>query len=399
MARPPGAGVYDFDMSDLSLHRTLYRAALASSHIFAWVLLFDALRVFGSLYAALALVTLLYAISHTLSLFFTPLAGMSLGHSVKRTLSLAVLSYTLALTTLILAFSGIFGSTKASALIGCIGFVIFYALHRALYFAPFSVEASLVENRTTTLTEVVLAVLPVATGVLLMLPSGYVYALGLSAVIALLSLLPVRTLPERYERFEWSYGDAFFALFVRGHRRLVLGSLADGMQAAGLLFFWPLALFFIVSGSYLSLGFVLALTLLLTMLLRHLLHPYLSTKIVWSPDTRATVMLSSWLMRFSAFSPLSAAIADTVYYTGSTHRVYALDPLTLEQTADGGSYIDELTTLKEMAYAIGKIMLALIAVGAALTESLYVFFGTAFLLAILGSLISVYLVRSERKLA
>jgi hypothetical protein len=355
--------------------------------------------MFGSVPLALALVSTLYVLAHMGALFFTPLAGMALRHGARRILMLAVLCYALALVTLAMAFSGGFGSALSNAWLGSLGFVIFYALHRALYFAPYEVEAALSRSGTRMILEICLAILPAFAALILIQQSGHLWILGAGALLALVSLIPAARLPERYERYEWSYGESFAALMHRKHRRLVFGAFSDGIQGAGLLFFWPLALFFIVSGSYLGLGFVFALTLLLTMLLRYLLQPYLSTSLVWSPDTRATVLLSSWLMRFSAFSPLSAAVADTVYYAGSPHRVYALDPLTLEQVADGGAYIDELTTLKEMAYAAGRICIGLAAAGVALTESLYAFFGVVFVLAIFASLASLYLIRSETHVA
>jgi len=385
-------------MRELALHRTLYYASLALSHVFAWILLFDALRMAGSVPAALALVSILYVLAHTGALFLTPLAGMALRNGVRRTLSLAVLCYALALFVLAVAFSGGFGSAMTNAWLGSLGFVAFYALHRALYFAPFEVEASLFGARTRMLREIVLATVPALAAFIVVLPSGHLWVLSIGALLALLSLLPASRLPERYERFEWTYGESFAALMHRPHRRLVFGSFFDGIQGAGLLFFWPLALFFIVSGSYLALGFVFSLTLLLTILARYLLRPYTASTLVWSPDTRATVMLSSWLMRFSAFSPISAAVADTVYYAGSPHRVYALDPLTLEQAADRGGYIDELTTLKEMAYAAGRVCIGLVAAGVALTESIYAFFGVTFAFVVFASLISIYLVRSESQL-
>ncbi len=386
-------------MNDLTLHRTLHRAALSASHIFAWIMLFDALRSFGSTYAALGFIAGFYVAAHFLSFIFAPLAGKALRYGIRRALSLSVISYAAALMSLAAAFTGVFGGPFENAFWGSLGFIVFYALHRALYFAPFSVEAGMVEYHTRTFSEVALAIIPAAVGVLLVLPQGFMYALLLGVALSLASLIPVRTLPERYERFEWSFGEAFSALFVKAHRRLVWSSFFDGMQAAGLLFFWPLALFFLFSGSYVALGFCIALTLLLTLLVRHYAHPYVSSKVVWTPDTRATVMLGSWLIRLSAFSPLSAAAADAVYYSASPHRVYALDPLTFEQMADGGSYLDELTTLKEMSYAMGKICIGLLAGGMAATESLYLFFGVAFVCAVFASLISVYMVRSESRIA
>ena len=391
----PPVGVYDFRV-DLTLHRTLYRAALASSHIFAWIMLFDALRIFGSEFAALGLTIFLYVLAHTLSLFLTPLAGHALRNGIRRALSLAVLSYAFSILILAAAFTGFFGAAATNAWVGSVGFLVFYALHRALYYAPFSVEAGLVGYRIHPFTEISLAIIPVAAGLLISLPGGFFYALIVGTSLALASLVPLRSLPERPERFEWSYGEAFAALLVRNHRRLVWGAVFDGMQAAGLLFFWPLLLFLLLGGSYLALGFFIAVTLLLTMLIKHVAHPYLASSLVWSADTRATVALSSWLMRLSAFSPISAALADTVYYVGSTHRVYALDPMTFDQAADGGSYMDELTALKEMGYAVVKIIIGLLVAGAATTESYYVLFGVAFVVAAFASLMSVYLIRSER---
>src|SRR3989344_8917101 len=80
----------------LFVHRFIFRLALATGNIFAWVIVF---RVFfmttrdldNSLELSLAGVAALYVLSHLVTFFLTPLSGMALRRGVRRALIIGTL--------------------------------------------------------------------------------------------------------------------------------------------------------------------------------------------------------------------------------------------------------------------------------------------------------------------
>jgi hypothetical protein len=183
-----------------------------------------------------------------------------------------------------------------------------------------------------------------------------------------------------YERFSWGYGETFAELFEPKYNNIIEPAFVEGLQATALLLLWPLSVFILVGLSYKLMGLVLTATLLLTLLLRSRGQRALERKDLLHATMRAT----AWLLRLVATSPV--AVVAVAAYAAPTDT--SVDLHTLEQAADNGTYLDEFTVLKEIAQALGRISMCIVAAVCISVFSLPVGLAIAFVVAGAASLVA-----------
>jgi hypothetical protein len=202
------------------------------------------------------------------------------------------------------------------------------------------------------------------------------------------ALIPLFWMRDSYEGFSWGYRETFGRLLDRAHRRLVGGAVSDGIQGAALLLIWPLAIFLIIGGSYELLGLLLTLTLLILLIVRDGMDGIIRRlRVLRSLPVRIAIVSSAWVGRILVFNPVSIIFSDAYLHAGNPK--ISTDHGTFEQTSDAGHFIDEYTVLREIGLLIGRILLCIAFVLTANAFSLYVAFGTAFVIAGIAAGLSV----------
>lgn len=335
-------------------HRLLLRASLAMAQIFSWVLIF---RYFieqsGTLEAAIVSVALTYALTQVITVLVTPAAASALRNGYHRLMALAVVSLAAALTLLAAALTE---STFAAGW-GITGFAILMGVYRAFYWAPYRLALEKNPGKNPLWSVYLLALIPLLAG--FVLESGalsIIILLAISASLALLSLVPLFSMPDAHEGFAWSYRESFHQLFVRAHRRMTLASILHGIEMSLLLVVWPIIVFVILGWSFALLGLVLSIIYILSIVVRAAIgRPMMSL----SAPTRALYAASAWIMRLSVVGSVGVILVDVFYYGGSNASSRGLDIMTLEHAADNTTYVDEYTVLKEVSMAIGRLTLSL----------------------------------------
>ncbi len=374
-------------MSALRLHRFLLRVALAGASVFAWIFAFQYFYLVSPDAAhALARTALLYALSQIITCLATPYAAQLLRHGSRRAMTFALLSAATGFVFLGAAFDGFFGMSIAR---GIIVFALALGLYRALYWIPYEVEvegASRERRRMYMPYELVVGIAPACVGLAIVSSASvFTWVLFAAAALIIVAALPLSHAREVQERFSWSYRETFAQLMARENRAFVSRSLLEGMSSAALLLLWPIAVFLIVGWSYGMLGIVLSLTFLVAILARTLVRGFLRRmRVHESPLVNALLAVSPWLLRLVVATPFSVVLVDSYFYTTAPAR-QGIDPYAFEQSADGGSFVDEYTALKEMALAIGRITTCIVAALLALLVSLPVAFIGAFALAGIAS--------------
>lgn len=282
----------------LGVHRLLMRSVSSACNAFLWVFIFEYFTLFSNVGHALTQTFLLYALTQTTTILLVPFALGRLRGGMRR----GVVYGTLVLTAALVYVGTLLGGSfpHGMAMIG-----ILLGAYRALYRVPYTIESAAAGRvgGTRLPVEILIALIPVAIGLLLDLnaaPSEMFFSL---ALFAALSLLTIPLIPNAYERFSWGYRETFGHLAAPENNQLLVVSVWRGIEGGALLLLWPLALFF-VTRSYLMTGAIFSMTLLGVLL------------------TRA-----------------------------SKRRVF------VEQHADGGTYLDEYTALKEIGLALGRLLL------------------------------------------
>ncbi|MBI5469763.1 hypothetical protein HY968_00365 [Candidatus Kaiserbacteria bacterium] len=372
----------------LGAHRFLMRAALAASGSFAWVFAFVLFtQLDGTAASAFARVLLLYALVQVITTLATPYFAARVRHGVRRLLIWGTVVLSIALTIWGAALTRYFG---VSISIGVVGFAVALGLYRAMYWIPYAVEKErlAVHSVRNVPIELFIAFMPAIAGVSIgqdpLAPASLMF--GMASVL-LVSLLPLMHIKETYERYIWKYRQTFGELMEKRYRPFVVSGVLDGIQGASLLLIWPLAIFMLVGHSYAVLGLVLTATLLLSIPVRAL-----GTRIHGSSSVHAAFAASSWVLRLIVATPVGIVLVDT-YSSLALPRNQSLDRYALEQAADNGTYVDELTALKEISLAIGRLFLCVCAAAISTLISLPVGIMSAFLMAGLAAAYSIFLAK------
>lgn len=384
-------------MNDPSLHahRLLIRVALSLVHAFAWVFVFEYFYyVSGDMNRSLAAAALLYASVQFIVLFATPISAAHLRRGTKH----SIIWGTLAAAAAFIALGGFLsGYFNTPALWGVIVFAVLLGLHRALYWVPYEVA----HTRTSkspwmhVYFEVLIALMPLFAGITIVsmeaAPERLLF--GAATLIAL-SIVPLLRMRDRYERFSWPYGYTFKQLLRHKNSGLVLHALLEGIQGAALFLIWPLAIFLLVEWSYFLLGLVFSASLLAILILRYIYRAMAEYFGIRNSVVVHTVFaMSGWVARLAAGTPIGIIVADAYSYTTLPERGTRADPATFEHVSDRGSFIDEYTTLKELALALGRIMLCVTVFFLAFVMPLAYVFMTALLTAAVASGLSVLVAR------
>jgi len=352
------------------------RAALAATTSFAWVFALEYLySLYGNLPDAFIHVILLYELTQVITILVTPYSARQLVHGVRGRMMAGVFVCVLALLIFGASLSGIL-----NGILGLVFFAVFIGVYRAFYWTPYSLERKYELDGAGVPQEIFLACMPIIAGYTLL--NGYLGAAMLlfaGATILIASLAPLSRVPEMYERFAWGYGETFAELFEPKYNTFVEPAFVEGLQGTALLLLWPLSVFVIVGLSYKLLGLVLSATLLLAILLRSRGQRMLKGK----DFLHATVAATSWILRIAVATPVSAVFVAA--YAAPTDT--SADFLTLEQTADNGTYIDEYTVLKEIAQGFGRISMCIVATVCISVFSLPVGLGICFALAGAASMV------------
>jgi hypothetical protein len=380
----------------LSVHRYLFRLALATGNFFGWIVVFRVFYFYSAdISSALAGTALLFCVAQGIAFILTPLSGAALRVGVRRALILGSLAAMISFGFLAQLFLSRISFYPDVAFTLIAGFAIVSGIQRALYFVPYATAAALTESRAghVLVRELSLALVPLLGGYAITYISGGVGLLfAFAGAVSLAAAIAVIEMPEIYERFEWRYGETLGALFARSHRGALLVAVCDGLQGAALLLIWPLSAFVILGQSFLAFGFVMAATFIVAFAgrfgIRRILRWMRADR---SPYILATIAFSSWVFRLSAGSPMQIIVADVYYHSAAQPRGRGVDVHAFDQWADNGHYVDEYTALKEMGLALGRILMCVIFALLALQFAPVIAFVACILVAAIAAAASVIL--------
>ncbi len=265
-------------------------------------------------------------------------------------------------------------------------------LFRILYWIPYHTDFAKFTNRRSRGKEIALLV-SVTTLVSIFLPfiAGLIIdkfdfsiLFLISVIIASISIFPILLLRPVKEKYSYSYLQTFKELFARKNRKLLLAFSGDGAEGMVGIIIWPIFMFELLKGNYLTVGIVTSLVVLASIVLR-LIVGALTDKM----SKRRLIRVGSVLYFFGWLGKIFVQTTFQIFVVSSYHSFAAIvrrtpfTTLMYEQAADRGHYIDEYTVLREVALNIGRILMLV------LLFVLFYFVGlaAAFILAAIASLL------------
>ncbi len=343
------------DIFALLTNRLLFRLGFGLVGVFLPIFFYELFD--KSLYILLVI----YASIYALGVLWAPISSKLIGSlGIRKMLILSV-------PPSALSIGALYYSTEYPV-ISAITFVISIALYRALYWVPYQTDLTkfLVNGKTGTNIAVytnVLQVMNAATpliGGLLITAFGFSNVFAFAAVVLFTTLIPAHFIAQIYERYVWGYFETFKHLFAKDNRGLLYAYIADGAQSVVSAVVWPVFIFELLDGNYNSVGFITSLTIIAILVLNVVVGKFID-KIGEDKMLKYSTILATtgWVVKIFVDSAFQIFITDTYHRLGRAANRMSFDSATYEHAADNGHFVDEFTTLKEIALNIGRILMLL----------------------------------------
>ncbi len=388
------------DLALLFISRVLMRVSLGALGVFLPVFLYESFGpALQSDKAAIQVVILIFLGIYALHLLLAPVAS-ALFHRLGMRRMMAIGIFMASLSIVSLYFFDTWGKLNYTvAALSILFYIIATGVYRTLYWVPYHVDLAHELDSTSrskqlaamaNLSDLLVVFAPMLGGVAIAFFEGFAQVFVIASFLMILAILPLLFMSDVYEYYSWTYLETFKKLFSKENRSLFIAQAANGAQTIAALFFWPIYVYIISHKQYVILGAVTSLTIIFIMFLRWLVGKWMDkhsrNKALW-----AGVLLSAtgWFMKIFVYTPVQAVFVDTYHRMGRAVNNLTFNAVTYEQSADSGTYIDEYTTLKEMAMNIGRIAM-LLAVGLAI-YFLGVNLRFAFLVAALATFLMIFL--------
>jgi len=192
------------------------------------------------------------------------------------------------------------------------------------------------------------------------------YSASFLAAVALviLSMIPLAFLPRSEVEYEFGFWETFQKLFNKRFRFLTLSMIALGAENIVGVVIWPIFLFQIFRGEYLEVGAFAAVIVVISLALQLGLGKILDKSsqkkwLHWGVDLYAL----GWFMKAFVDTVAGVFAVSTFHSLGSIMMRTPLDVMTYEKAADSGHYIDEYTTIREIALNIGRVLMLVLLIG------------------------------------
>lgn len=248
--------------------------------------------------------------------------------------------------------------------------VMLITIYRLIYWVPYHTEfATFTEKqyrgRELGMVHAIVSLLGIALPAIsafIIVKFGFNWLFIMALVLHVLSTIPLFKIPSKYEEYSYGYFETWRELFSKKNRGLLLAYFSDGFQSAAGYVIWPIFIFLLLNGEYLSVGIISTLIILVTVVLRLVMGDITDHKNKKHLLKYGSVIHAlGWLIRVFVENGFQI-FAIGVYHGFSEILMRTpFDTLMYERAADREHYIDEYTSLREMAIRLGKISLLLFA--------------------------------------
>lgn len=251
------------------------------------------------------------------------------------------------------------------------GFMTAAILYRTLYWTPYHIDFAKFTDRKTrgkqmslllNLSEVIITLTPIIAGVVIA-AYGFNYLFIIAIVFLLLSIIPLFFIKDIAEEYTFGYFGTFKRLFEKKNRPLFFAYFGDGIQTSVRIAIWPIFIYTLLKGEYVTIGMVTSLTIFLLIAIRFLIGG-LEDRF----DRRKLLRFGSffsttgWVLKAFIETGFQIFVVDTYHKVGRAVNRLAFNVVAYDQAADNGHYIDEYTVLKETALNLGRGFMLFLAI-------------------------------------
>jgi len=341
------------DIFALLTNRVLFRLGFGLVGVFVPIFIYELLG--GSLYSLLAI----YIAYYIISVITVPLGSMMLATLGIRKMLLGAVPFA------VVSIGSLYFAEQYFAL-SIFGYFFGALIYKTLYWVPYQVDfAHFIGHKHAgkhmavykNMLQIMNAITPLAGGILIT-RFGFGFVFMFAAFVLVATIIPTLSIRNIYERYEWGFIESFTQLFGHKNRALLYAYMADGAQATITSVIWPIFIFELLDGKYTSVGFITSLTVIVILFLNTAVGKFIDhvgekKALRYSSIFAAT----GWFLKVFVDSAFQIFITDTYHRLGRAANRMSFDTATNEHAADNGHYIDEFTTLKEMALNLGRALM------------------------------------------
>ncbi len=177
-------------------------------------------------------------------------------------------------------------------------------------------------------------------------------------LIYLLSLIFFSKLPRVDVKFTWTYKETWQKLFSKRMRFNLLAYIGEGAESGIKLIIWPIFIWLILDGSYLQVGYISAVIVLVTIVIQIILGSVLdNSKNKKSWLNYSSVLLAlAWVLKASIINIWQIFIFSTFYNIVNIFTKTSLLPTHYDIVSDQGEYGDEYNLIRDKGLVIGRVL-------------------------------------------
>lgn len=175
-------------------------------------------------------------------------------------------------------------------------------------------------------------------------------------ILYIVAVFPLLSLPQVNETYQWGYIQTWRKFCAPKRRNMVLAYIANGAETGVGMVIWPIFLFILLDGKYFEIGALSAVIVAATIGLQLLVGKWADKM-----DKTKLLHIGSTLYAFGWIIKIFIATAFQIFLVDAYHRIMRIfmntpfQAMTYDIAADEGHYIDEFTTIKEIAVHIGRV--------------------------------------------
>ncbi len=238
-------------------------------------------------------------------------------------------------------------------------------IHRIMYWVPVHTDMAKFTSKTDRGKELSIlestsvlfsALMPLLAGFILV-KYNYDVLFFIAILLYFVSLIPLIYLPRTREKFTWTYLQTWKELFSKKRRKAFWAFMGDGAEATVRIIIWPIFIWKIVDGNYLTIGAITSIVVVITIILQLIIGKVLDLSSKEKMLKFGTLMYSAgWLAKIFIESSFQIFIVSTYHGLTNIFTRTPFDVLIYEKASDEGHFVDEYTVIHEMALMVGKII-------------------------------------------
>jgi len=247
--------------------------------------------------------------------------------------------------------------------------LLFLNVYRMLYWVPYHTEfAELTDKKKRgkqiglldSFTSVLSIIIPFVSG-LLIKTFGFNFVFVIVIILIIIGIIPLLFVPKIKVKFSWSYKRCWQEYFKKDNRKMMITYMADGAENWIGAVLWPIFIWQLLKGQYLSVGLITSLVTLVAVILKLVIGDY-TDKFNKRKLMKVGSILSSlgWIIKIFITTSFHIFIASTYHNFALILLRTSFDALMYEKAADSGHYVDEYTTLREMYIQTGRVIVMIL---------------------------------------